>query len=694
MKRTRHVSVHWLLAGMLAVLALDGCGNSGSGEPPSERLPSVGLRSVTDLVGLAELRPPGQQVLQVSSYDRTGRNLDLGISSTDALFFHLDNSFLYQDGERYVIFDDIGPGIVYRIWMTDLGVETGTGLRGDIAFEFDDEPMARLHLDRNDLFSGSTPPFIAPLAGNDTVSSGGFYSIVPLSYAHHLRISTSTVPNYVQVTYTRLPRDSVIASFDPAEDTSRAAEVLAATGTDPKRLAATTVRDIELTADAGATQVVWEHSGPGTVLAIELLAPAGSEIPVDLRLQANWDGAAEPQVDAPLDDFFGAALGPAARSLAFGRVDDRYYCYFMMPFRTSARITVRNEGTTPFSGWHARVSAADHFIGTNPGYFYARANAAHLVPDGHDYPLLDTSGSGHVVGVVLTTGCGERGACLFAPTDEFDGAHLEGDERISVDGSRYPQLHGTGTEDFFNGGFYFAHGPFTLPTHGNPAFAAVSSRRPGFGLRSMYRLLLGDAIPFANHILLAIEHGPTNDVPADLSSLVFYYAIPDATLFASDQMTLGAPDSEAQHGLVADGRVDATLTSAFRGDDSDVRVTASGMEATRTRFRIAVDAANRGVRLRRLADIGDGRQSAVVRVNGAAVGTWFSADINPSRRWADLDFDIPAAFTAGRDRLDIELDARASPNPWTAYGYAAFSYLGAPSPPSADHDREARPGDA
>jgi hypothetical protein len=32
----------------------------------------------------------------------------------------LDNSYPYRDGERYVIFDQLGPGVVYRIWMTGL----------------------------------------------------------------------------------------------------------------------------------------------------------------------------------------------------------------------------------------------------------------------------------------------------------------------------------------------------------------------------------------------------------------------------------------------------------------------------------------------------------------------------------------------------------------------------------------------
>jgi hypothetical protein len=259
-----------------------------------------------------------------------------------------------------------------------------------------------------------------------------------------------------------------------------------------------------------------------------------------------------------------------------------------------------------------------------------------------------------------------------------DGSHLEGDERVSIDGSRYPQIHGTGLEDFFNGGFYFLGGPVSLPTHGNPAQPATSERRPGLTLRSAYRLLLGDAIPFSSHIRLAIEHGPTNDVPAHMSSLVLYYATDAVSLIETDRIAIGVPASETAHAFAAEGRMERVLRSAFRGDDSDAAIEAAGIEATRTRFRVRVDPANRGVRLRRLADIARGRQSAVVLVDGRPAGTWYTPDQNSILRWADLDFELPPSLTGGRDTLEITLDAASSAAPWTAYGYSVLSHVDPP----------------
>src|SRR5262249_53961477 len=157
----------------------------------------------------------------------------------------------------------------------------------------------------------------------------------------------------------------------------------------------------------------------------------------------------------------------------------RFYCYFTMPFHAGARITLRNDGEmAALDGWQLRVGSTTDPPAPGAARFYARAEAKQLQPDAQDYVLLDTAGTGHVVAVVLTAGSAAMGACQLAQLPGTDGTHLEGDEHVWVDGSRYPQLHGTGLEDFFNGGFYFLGGPVLLPTHGNPAQPLTSTRRP------------------------------------------------------------------------------------------------------------------------------------------------------------------------------------------------------------------------
>jgi hypothetical protein len=76
-----------------------------------------------------------------------------------------------------------------------------------------------------------------------------------------------------------------------------------------------------------------------------------------------------------------------------------------------------------------------------------------------------------------------------------------------------------------------------------------------------------------------------------------------------------------------------------------------------------------------MADLAAGRQVARVLVNGAFAGVWQTSEVNPFLRWAELDFELPAALTQRQGALDVEIDARDSPAPWTAVEYVGFSRI-------------------
>jgi len=56
----------------------------------------------------------------------------------------VDNSYLYREGDRYVIFDETGPGVVWRIWMMGLDGLFQGALAGDVRVKLNDEPRPRL----------------------------------------------------------------------------------------------------------------------------------------------------------------------------------------------------------------------------------------------------------------------------------------------------------------------------------------------------------------------------------------------------------------------------------------------------------------------------------------------------------------------------------------------------------------------
>jgi hypothetical protein len=117
-----------------------------------------------------------------------------------------------------------------------------------------------------------------------------------------------------------------------------------------------------------------------------------------------------------------------------------------------------------------RVERVEEPYPVNAGYLYAQWRKEQPLIPGEDFRVLETRGRGHYIGCVVTF----SNATAF-PAGESSPApsrgHLEGDARYYVDGSRSPIVAGTGTEEYFNWGWYDIpkhDAPFSFPTHGYP----------------------------------------------------------------------------------------------------------------------------------------------------------------------------------------------------------------------------------
>jgi len=83
-------------------------------------------------------------------------------------------------------------------------------------------------------------------------------------------------------------------------------------------------------------------------------------------------------------------------------------------------------------------------------------------------------------------------------------------------------VHGTGSEDFYNGGWYDLpgrwYGQRSLP------FSGCLEYKKHLGRTGAYRLLLADAYSFRRSLRLTIEHGgENNSVPADYTGVSYFY---------------------------------------------------------------------------------------------------------------------------------------------------------------------------
>jgi len=408
---------------------------------------------------------------------------------------------------------------------------------------------------------------------------------------------------------------------------------------------------------------------------------ASDEVLQELRLRITFDG--NRTVDAPIGDFFGSGLGEyEVRSLFYAMDTSRngwYTSWWPMPYREAATVRLYNGSDQEIEASEARVTYAQSSewakeLGPNgdSGYFRATFNRGETTP-GRDWTFLDAQGRGKFLGVNAAMG----------GTTPGDGSafgnvrgYLEGDERVHVDGSRTPQIHGTGTEDYYEGGWYFNRGTFSDPQNGNTGYEAGNFGCE-FSCDSTYRTMIADAIPFQSSIRFGMEHGPANDMPAIYSTVAFWYGQDRYALQSTDNLDVGDDASEAAHDYTSKNPGERyELTSTYEGDSDTEPVNEDGRATSApVRFEMSVGKQNDGVILRRTSDQQNAYQAAEVFVNGKSAGIWKQPLGNGTHRWLDDSFQIPATFTADRKEITVKLTPLADSPAWNAARYEALSVV-------------------
>ena len=471
-------------------------------------LPRPGVEELSRLDALPAFKG-SIKVGSVSSYDRTGGNDD-GFSG--------QYSFVRKEPGGLVIADLKGPGVIYRIW-------TPTPTDDVVEFYFDGEEKPRIRVRFRDLFSGKEFPFLTPVVG---VGAGGFYSYLPLGYRESCKVLLKAERlMFYQINYATYPAGTGIESYKTrlsvefTEHLNRARKLFALSGMDisgytvegGERFLET--RRFSQTLAPGKAVTIFEMNRGGRVAGLRLgPASAFAGKARDVLIKFYWDGAATPAISCPVGDFFGYSWGqPAVKSLLLGTVDDENYIYLPMPFDKSARIELVSEG----SGGQAvevrgEVKSANIGRRSNEGKLYAVWRRENPATEGRPFTFVDAKGKGHAVGFILQAQGAEPGAI-----PEF----FEGDDETTIDGEL--AIHGTGSEDFFNGGWYDVPGRWedrvSLPLSGSLDFKRHLGRTGG------YRFLLADAYAFTESLVQTIEHGPVgNRFPADYTAVTFLYS--------------------------------------------------------------------------------------------------------------------------------------------------------------------------
>lgn len=192
-----------------------------------------------------------------------------------------------------------------------------------------------------------------------------------------------------------------------------------------------------------------------------------------------------------------------------------------------------------------------------------------------------------------------------------------------------------------------------------------------------YRLMIADAVPFGRHVEFDIEHGWDSDLPANYSSVAYWYGRPTNGLTQTDVVELSDGQSRVEHGYRVARETSAGLTSTYEGKRDNTRVPGRVSSATGTiSFTAKLAADNRGFRMYRTSDQATAFQRAKVFVNGRYVGLWHQPLGNRHSRWLEDAFDVPAGVVAGRQEVTVRLEPVTGAPAWSAARYRVVSRVG------------------
>jgi hypothetical protein len=652
----------------------------------------------------------GVQTHQFCSYDRAGDNYD-------ADYFPL---YTDTNGEC-VIFDAMGPGCLYRqqmnIWFAD---PVYRGIR--IRYYFDDEPKPRVDMDVSTFFSTNNPIFQPPLAfdGYDPVKKRDRFRNLyhPMFFKKRLKVALSAEPggpttvlvpwtgpagkepyhghnhvHWYQYTYQLFSEDPGLDSWTPDAGRRLMPALIEAwnvDNTDSKLVQGSREKTVAFKIKPEKTATLWKATRAGAITALHFQITPTNNVDALFNswLKITFDGAARPQIEAPLGCFFGiyrTKLQASYTSLVLGWSNNEASCYFPMPFWKSAVIQIENRGqgkVAVAATVDYKTASARPYSQQSCGYFFANYHREDPRVEGRDYTYLDTSNcSGQVVGHVV----GRWNTCC------------EENERTSFDGSETPWIEGDGYEDDQGMGWGMTWGP---PALALPVFGAPSGR---VGSGGLYRFLLPDMYCFSSGIKHGHQtygpHSPLGDEGhykvGTEESVTFWYGVLQPRLTQTDELDVGNQQSEAIHAYHARGDVQRTSGAWwYDGEFNNVlfktpAIVDDGVSFTNSStFTVAISADNQGVRLRRRCDKANNRQEARVYIDGRLVTErpWYSVDCEKAYRnirWFDSDFEVPARYTKGKNKINVRIEfVNSETRRWDEYHYWIYSHGDQPVAPA------------
>ncbi len=244
-------------------------------------------------------------------------------------------------------------------------------------------------------------------------------------------------------------------------------------------------------------------------------------------LRMYWDDETEPSVQVPVGDFFAMGWGrysPLTSLPVAVNPGSAFNCYWVMPFRKQAKITLENLDLKPMTIYY-EIDYTNTVVPADAAYFHAQFRRANPLPYKEAYTILDgVKGKGQYVGTYLAWG------------SHSNGWWGEGEVKFYIDGDKqFPTINGTGTEDYFGGSYNFEnqsrkqYETYTAPYSGlaqviKPDGLYDSQQRFG-----MYRWHIPDPVRFNSDLRITVQAlgwqngGTYLPLTDDIASVAYWY---------------------------------------------------------------------------------------------------------------------------------------------------------------------------
>ncbi len=408
-----------------------------------------------------------------------------------------------EDGGA-LIADMKGPGYISRIWSATSGP-------GRVKIYIDGSAEPTIDLPFNDYFNCASEPFIYPALCYEAAK--GKNCFVPITYNESCRIvayggfGDDGWGKYYHINYTTFPEGTTVESTTSSvfsEENKAILEKINALfstecGKHPEGMEDAPFESYTVTKTTPAIKTL---EGKGAIYGLLAKVHYSTsdhqletvELLKDLRIRIYWNGSDKADVNAPIGDFFATCYGMSkVRTYLLGtRNDKTFYNYFYMPYLDGAKIEIYTVGREAEIELSVTTAAFDipedkalRYCALFNRGAYAEDKTRHP-----DYSFLRVEGEGRLAAVTLhMSKISDRTDPSSDPGNYWWG---EGDEKLFVDGEKFPSWFGTGTEDFF-GYAWCSPIVFNRAFHAQPYCVGRSFFK---GNRSLVRIFTGDSVAF------------------------------------------------------------------------------------------------------------------------------------------------------------------------------------------------------